>query len=47
MQMLEAEEPCIVAMEACATNHYWDRVAQYSGHDGRLVPPIYVKPFVK
>lgn len=47
MQMLDAREPCIVAMEACATSHYWGRVAQSGDHDVRLVPPIYVKPFVK
>lgn len=34
-------------MEACATSHYWGRVAQRSGHDVRLIPPIYMKPFVK
>jgi len=34
-------------MEACATSHYWGRVAQGLGHNVRLVPPIYVKPFVK
>lgn len=47
MQVLDTHEPCIVAMEACATSHYWGRVAQSSGHDVRLIPPIYVKPFVK
>jgi transposase len=47
MQMLSSQAPCIVAMEACATSHYWGRVAQGSGHDVRLIPPIYVKPFVK
>lgn len=47
IQMLDAQEPCIVAMEACASSHYWGRVAQRSGHDVRRVPPIYVKPFVK
>ncbi|MEC5325681.1 hypothetical protein VSX60_21050 [Aurantimonas sp. A3-2-R12] len=47
MKLLEMEPPCIVAMEACATSHYWGRVAQRSGHEVRLVPPIYVKPFVK
>ena len=47
MQLLGAQEPCIVAMEACATSHYWGRLAQRSGLDVRLVPPIYVKPFVK
>ena len=45
---LLAEEPgCIVAMEACATSHHWGRVAQSYGHDVRLVPAAYVKPFVK
>ncbi len=34
-------------MEACATSHCWGRVAQGFGHNVRLVPPIYVKPFVK
>ena len=47
IQQLSSQQPCIVAMEACATSHYWGRVAQGFGHDVRLVPPIYVKPFVK
>jgi transposase len=34
-------------MEACATSHYWGRQAQGLGHNVRLIPPIYVKPFVK
>ena len=46
MQLLGAQPPCIVAMEACATSHYWGRFAQRIGHDVRLVPLIYVKPFV-
>jgi transposase len=44
MQFLNTQVPCIVAMEACATSHYWGRVAQRRGHDVRLIPPIYVKP---
>ena len=45
---LLAEQPaCIVAMEACATSHHWGRVAQRHGHDTRLLPAAYVKPFVK
>ena len=39
--------PCVVAMEACATAHYWAREIGALGHDVRLVPPAYVKPFVK
>jgi len=46
-QLLGTQQPCIVAMEACATSHFWGRCAQGHGHDVRLIPPIYVKPFVK
>ncbi|SEP42015.1 Transposase [Methylobacterium sp. UNC300MFChir4.1] len=46
--LLLADQPaCVVAMEACATSHHWGRVAQASGHEVRLVPAVYVKPFVK
>lgn len=38
---------CIVAMEACATAHYWAREIGKFGHEVRLLPPAYVKPFVK
>lgn len=34
-------------MEACATAHYWAREISALGHAVRLVPPAYVKPFVK
>jgi transposase len=45
---LLADQPaCIVAIEACATSHHWGRVAQSHGHEVRLVPAAYVKPFVK
>lgn len=45
---LLAEQPaCMVVMEACATSHHWGRVAQAYGHEVRLVPAAYVKPFVK
>ncbi|MFW2590023.1 IS110 family transposase [Sagittula sp. SSi028] len=39
--------PCVVALEACATAHYWAREIGALGHNVRLVPPAYVKPFVK
>lgn len=39
--------PRLVAMEACATSHHWGRDAQSHGHEVRLVPAAYVKPFVK
>lgn len=38
---------CVVAMEAYATAHFWARTIGALGHDVRLVPPAYVKPFVK
>ncbi len=38
---------CTVAMEACATSHFWGREIGKLGHAVRLIPPIYVKPFVK
>ena len=34
-------------MEACATSHYWGREIGTLGHEARLIPPVYVKPFVK
>lgn len=39
--------PAIVAMEACASSHYWARELARLGHTMRLVPPQYVKPYVK
>ena len=38
---------CVVAMEACASAHYWAREIAALGNDTRLIPPAYVKPFVK
>ena len=46
-QLLAEHPKCLVAMEACATSHWWGRFARDQGHDVRLIPPIYVKPFVK
>lgn len=39
--------PCTVGMEACSTAHYWARELMALGHQVRLVPPAYVKPYVK
>jgi transposase len=39
--------PCLVGIEACASSHYWSRELQGLGHTVRLMPPAYVKPYVK
>jgi transposase len=39
--------PCLVGMEACATAHQWARELKNLGHDTRLMPPTYVKAYVK
>ena len=44
---LASQPSCVVAMEACASAHYWGREAVNLGHQVKLIPPIYVKPFVK
>jgi transposase len=41
------QQRCIVALEACAGAHHWGRELQRLGHEVRLIPPAYVKPFVK
>ena len=39
--------PCAVALEACGTSHYWGRTLRALGHEAKLIPAAYVKPFVK
>ena len=39
--------PCLVGMEACATSHYWAREITALGHEVRMMPARYVKPYVK
>jgi transposase len=40
-------EPCLVGMEACGTSHHWARELSKLGHEVSLMPPAYVKPYVK
>src|SRR3974377_19446 len=39
--------PCLIGIEACSASHYWSRQLQALGHTVRLMPPAYVKPYVK
>ena len=47
LPFLTAQPGCLVAMEACAGAHHWGREIGELGHEVKLIPPIYVKPFVK
>ena len=46
-RFFERLTPCLIGIEACSTSHYWARELIKLGHDVRLIPPIYVKPYVK
>ena len=47
LPFLSSQPACTVAMEACGGAHYWGREIGKLGHEVRLIPPIYVKPYVK
>ena len=47
LAFFEKLEPCLVGMEACSTSHYWGRELTRLGHEVNLMPPAYVKPYVK
>jgi transposase len=47
IQFFASQPSCTVAMEACAGAHHWGRELMKLGHEVRLIPPAYVKPFVK
>lgn len=43
----EKLSPCLIGMEACASAHYWAREFSGMGHQVKLIPPQFVKPYVK
>jgi transposase len=47
LTFFESLEPCLVGIEACGTSHHWAREISKLGHEVRLIPPVYVKPYVK
>ena len=47
LAFFEKLPPCLVGIEACATSHHWSRELTALGHTVRLMPPAYVKPYVK
>ena len=47
LPFLASQPRCTVAMEACGSAHYWGREIGKLGHEVRLIPPVYVKPYVK
>jgi transposase len=47
LAFFEKLSPCLVGIEACASSHHWSRALQALGHTVRLMPPAYVKPYVK
>src|SRR6478672_3665555 len=47
LEFFAAKPPCVVALEACGGAHHWARQLISLGHEVRLIPPAYVKPFVK
>ncbi len=47
VETFKALPPCIVGMEACLSAHFVSRTLRELGHEPRIIPAIYVKPFVK
>lgn len=47
LPFFKKQPPCLIGIEACTTSHHWGRQLVELGHDVKLMPPRYVKPYVK
>ena len=47
LRFFAQQQSCLVGIEACGTSHHWARELIKLGHDVKLIPPVYVKPYVK
>lgn len=47
LSFFESLDPCLIGIEACGTSHHWARELIKLGHNVKLIPPVYVKPYVK
>ena len=47
LAFFEKLPPCLIGIEACASSHHWSRELQALGRKVRLMPPAYVRPYVK
>ena len=47
LEFFAGQARCTVALEACGGSHHWARELTHLGHEVKLIPPAYVKPFVK
>lgn len=47
LRFFEKQPACLVGLEACGSSHYWAREIAALGHEVRVIPPTYVRPFVK
>ena len=47
LAFFECLDPCLIGIEACGTSHHWARELIKLGHNVKLIPPAYVKPYVK
>jgi transposase len=47
LRFFEQLDPCLIGIEACGTSHHWARELTALGHQVKLMPPTYVKPYVR